>query len=422
MAPEGSTGHGSPRASLPVAVTPRPLSGRRLLHTPALAARNELLNTESAFEVLDRARALEATGRDVVHLEIGQPDFPTPGHIVDAAFKAIQDGATGYAPTVGIPELREAVAETTADSRGVDVTPAQVAITPGAKPIMFFSLLACVEPGDEVIYPDPGFPIYESVIRFIGARPVPLPLREDLGFRFDVDQLRELVTPKTRMLIVNSPGNPTGGVLGDRELDAIADLATANRFWVLSDEVYSRLLYGSVHRSILSYDGMADLTILLDGVSKTYAMTGWRLGWGVMPERLVEALGLLMVNSNSCTAPFTQHAGVAALRGPQDAVDDMHAEFAARRDLLIDGLNAIDGMRCEKPEGAFYAFPNITALSPDDGRFARDLLEEAGVATLWGSSFGSHGAGHLRLSYANSREALAEALRRIRAFAENVSR
>jgi aspartate aminotransferase len=391
------------------------------LHNPALAARNKLLNTESAFQVLDRARALEATGRDVVHLEIGQPDFPTPGHIVDAAFKAVQDGATGYAPTVGIPELREAVAEYTAVSRGVDVTPERVVITPGAKPIMFFSLLACVEAGDEVIYPDPGFPIYESVIRFIGAKPVPIPLRESLGFRFDVDELRELVTPKTRMLIVNSPGNPTGGVLGDRELDAIGDLATANRFWVLSDEVYSRLLYGSAHRSILSYDGMADLTILLDGVSKTYAMTGWRLGWGVMPERLVEAFGLLMVNSNSCTAPFTQHAGVAALRGPQDAVDDMHAEFTARRDLLIDGLNAIEGMRCEKPEGAFYAFPNVTELSRDDGQFAHDLLEEAGVATLWGSSFGSHGAGHLRLSYANSRDALAEALRRIRAFAENVS-
>ncbi|MBT3270878.1 pyridoxal phosphate-dependent aminotransferase [Candidatus Poribacteria bacterium] len=391
------------------------------MHNPALAARNKLLNTESAFQVLDRARALEATGRDVVHLEIGQPDFPTPGHIVDAAFKAVQDGATGYAPTVGIPELREAVAEYTAVSRGVDVTPERVVITPGAKPIMFFSLLACVEAGDEVIYPDPGFPIYESVIRFIGAKPVPIPLRESLGFRFDVDELRELVTPKTRMLIVNSPGNPTGGVLGDRELDAIGDLATANRFWVLSDEVYSRLLYGSAHRSILSYDGMADLTILLDGVSKTYAMTGWRLGWGVMPERLVEAFGLLMVNSNSCTAPFTQHAGVAALRGPQDAVDDMHAEFTARRDLLIDGLNAIEGMRCEKPEGAFYAFPNVTELSRDDGQFAHDLLEEAGVATLWGSSFGSHGAGHLRLSYANSRDALAEALRRIRAFAENVS-
>ncbi|MBT7808765.1 pyridoxal phosphate-dependent aminotransferase [Candidatus Poribacteria bacterium] len=391
------------------------------MHNPALAARNKLLNTESAFQVLDRARALEATGRDVVHLEIGQPDFPTPGHIVDAAFKAVQDGATGYAPTVGIPELREAVAEYTAVSRGVDVTPERVVITPGAKPIMFFSLLACVEAGDEVIYPDPGFPIYESVIRFIGAKPVPIPLRESLGFRFDVDELRELVTPKTRMLIVNSPGNPTGGVLGDRELDAIGDLATANRFWVLSDEVYSRLLYGSAHRSILSYDGMADLTILLDGVSKTYAMTGWRLGGGVMPERLVEAFGLLMVNSNSCTAPFTQHAGVAALRGPQDAVDDMHAEFTARRDLLIDGLNAIEGMRCEKPEGAFYAFPNVTELSRDDGQFAHDLLEEAGVATLWGSSFGSHGAGHLRLSYANSRDALAEALRRIRAFAENVS-
>jgi aspartate/methionine/tyrosine aminotransferase len=388
------------------------------LHNPALAARAKLLNTESAFEVLHRARALEAAGRDIVHLEIGQPDFPTPSHIVDAAFKAVRDGATGYAPTVGIPELRDAVAEYTTASRGVNVTPDHVVITPGAKPIMFFALLACVEAGDEVITPDPGFPIYESVIRFIGAKPVSLPLREDIGFRFDVDELRSLVTSKTKMLIVNSPGNPTGGVLGDRELSAIAELATEHRFWVLSDEVYSRLLYGAKHRSILSYDGMADLTILLDGVSKTYAMTGWRLGWGVMPERLVEAFSLLMVNSNSCTAPFTQHAGVAALRGPQDAVDEMHAEFTARRDILIHGLNAIDGIRCEKPEGAFYAFPNVTGISADDGKFARDLLEEAGVATLWGSSFGSHGAGRLRLSYANSRDALTEALRRIKSFAE----
>lgn len=388
------------------------------MHNPALAARAKLLNTESAFEVLHRARALEAAGRDIVHLEIGQPDFPTPSHIVDAAFKAVRDGATGYAPTVGIPELRDAVAEYTTASRGVNVTPDHVVITPGAKPIMFFALLACVEAGDEVITPDPGFPIYESVIRFIGAKPVSLPLREDIGFRFDVDELRSLVTSKTKMLIVNSPGNPTGGVLGDRELSAIAELATEHRFWVLSDEVYSRLLYGAKHRSILSYDGMADLTILLDGVSKTYAMTGWRLGWGVMPERLVEAFSLLMVNSNSCTAPFTQHAGVAALRGPQDAVDEMHAEFTARRDILIHGLNAIDGIRCEKPEGAFYAFPNVTGISADDGKFARDLLEEAGVATLWGSSFGSHGAGRLRLSYANSRDALTEALRRIKSFAE----
>lgn len=371
--------------------------------------------------MLRRARTLEATGRGIVHLEIGQPDFATPGHIVEAAFKAVRDGATGYAPTVGIPELREAVAEYTSISRGVAVAPDRVVITPGAKPIMFFALLACVEAGDEVIYPDPGFPIYESVIRFVGAKPVPLPLREDLGFRFDVDELRELVTAKTRMLIVNSPGNPTGGVLGDDELRAVAGLATERRFWVLSDEVYSRLLYGAEHRSILSYDGMADLTILLDGVSKTYAMTGWRLGWGVMPERLVEAMGLLMVNSNSCTAPFTQHAGVAALRGPQAAVDEMHAEFTARRDILIDGLNAIDGMRCEKPAGAFYAFPNVTGLSGDDGKFALDLLEQAGVATLWGSSFGSHGAGHLRLSYANSRDALTEALSRIRSFAERVA-
>jgi len=392
------------------------------LHNPALAARNDLLNTESAFEVLHRARALEAEGRDIVHLEIGQPDFPTPAHVTDAAFRAIHDGATGYAPTVGIPELREAVAEHTSASRGVRVDPGRVVVTPGAKPILFFAVLACVEAGDEVIYPDPGFPIYESVIRFVGAKPVPLPLREDLGFRFDPDELRSLVTPKTRMIIVNSPGNPTGGVLGAAELHVIAELATESRFWVLSDEVYSRLLYGSAHTSILSYDGMADLTILLDGVSKTYAMTGWRLGWGVMPERLVDAMALLMVNSNSCTAPFTQHAGVAALRGPQDAVAAMHAEFTARRDLLIDGLNAIDGMWCAKPEGAFYAFPNISALEPDDRLLAHGLLEDAGVATLWGSSFGPNGAGRLRLSYANSREALAEALVRIAGFAATVSR
>lgn len=381
-----------------------------------LAERVGQLNTESAFTVLARAQALEGAGKEVIHLEIGQPDFRTPEHICEAAFQAIRDGATGYCAPEGMATLREAVGEVVSISRGVPVRASQVIIAPGAKPLLFFAVLACLEPGDEVLYPSPGFPIYESVIRFVGAKPVPLPLREENHFRFDVEELFSRVSNRTRMLILNAPENPTGGVLGDEELQAVAELARRFGFWVLSDEVYSRLVYDEPHRSILAYDGMPEQTILVDGASKTYAMTGWRLGWGVMPESLVEAMTRLMVNSNSCTATFVQHAGVAALRGPQDAVERMRQEFRLRRQLLVEGLNAIPGIRCQMPQGAFYAFPNVTAFAEDDRTFAERLLEEAGVATLWGSSFGEHGRGYLRISYANSQERLLEALRRIEAF------
>jgi aspartate/methionine/tyrosine aminotransferase len=385
-----------------------------------LAERVGRLSTESAFEVLRRAHALEATGRHVIHLEIGQPDFPTPAHISQAAYEAIRHGATGYSQTEGLPALREAIADYVAHSRGVGVSPANVAVTPGAKPILFFALLACVEPGDEVLCPDPGFPIYASVARFVGATPVPLPLREEMDFRFDVDDLRQLVSPRTRMLILNSPHNPTGGVLNEQDISAVADVVRERDMWVMSDEVYAHLLYDGRHASILSLDGMQDRTILVDGVSKTYSMTGWRLGWGVMPERVVEAVSRLMVNSNSCTATFTQHAAIAALNGPQDSVAAMRDEFRRRRDLLVQGLNAIPGIQCRMPSGAFYAFPNVTRLTNDDRHLSTRLLEEAGVATLWGSSFGAEGAGYLRLSYATSYELLQEAVRRIGAFVERM--
>jgi aspartate/methionine/tyrosine aminotransferase len=368
--------------------------------------------------VLSRAQALESAGRSVIHLEIGQPDFRTPEHICEAAFRAVRDGATGYCATEGIASLRQAISDAVRASRGVSVRESQVIVTSGAKPLLFYAALACLEPGDEVIYPDPGFPIYESVIRFVGAIPVPLPLRESRDFRFDGDELCRLASNKTRMLILNTPQNPTGGVLGDEELSAIADVARRFGFWVLADEVYSRLTYDEPHRSILAYDGMPEQTILVDGASKTYAMTGWRLGWGVMPEPLAESVARLIVNSNSCTATFVQHAGVAALRGPQDAVAAMRREFRARRDLLVNGLNAIRGIRCRVPQGAFYAFPNVMALTDDDRTFVERLLDDVGVAALWGSSFGKGGKGYLRLSYANSRERLSEALSRIAAFVE----
>ena len=341
----------------------------------SIARRVDSLDTESAFDVLRRARALEAQGRRVIHLEIGQPDFPTPEHVTEAAYRAIKDGATGYCAPEGLPELREVVAEHVRRTRGVDVSAANVAVTPGAKPVLFFAALACVEPGDEVILPDPGFPIYASVVRFAEAVPVPLPLRESLGFRFDVSDLRDRISPKTKMVILNSPQNPTGGVLTDSELGEIAELAREHDFWVLTDEIYSRLLYNGEHASILSHEGMRERTILVDGLSKTYAMTGWRLGWGVMPESLVKAVGMLMVNSNSCTATFTQHAAIAAIQGPQDAVESMREEFRARRQLLIDGLNRIERLGCRAPDGAFYAFPNVSRITSDDYAFAMSLLE-----------------------------------------------
>jgi len=388
--------------------------------SPELADRIARLGTESAFLVLSRAQALEASGRSVVHLEIGQPDFPTPEHICDAAIRAIRDGATGYSATEGIRPLREAVAEQISASRGVEVSPEEVAVTPGAKPLLFFAALACVRPGDEVIYPDPGFPIYESVIRFAGGVPVPLPLCPELGFGFQEEELRRRVSPKTRMCILNSPQNPTGGTLRQEDVRLICELSAEHGFWVLADEVYSELVYSGSHVSPLSHDGMRDRTILVDGASKTFAMTGWRLGWGVMPKAVVEAVSRLMVNSNSCTATFVQHAGIAALRGPREPLRRMLEEFRARRDMLIAGLNGIDGIRCGSPNGAFYAFPDVRGVSDDDRAFAESLLADQGVATLWGSSFGAQGKGHLRLSYATRREQLELGLAGIRKHVEKL--
>lgn len=378
-----------------------------------LASRMSRLGTETAFEVLARARALEAQGREIIHLEIGEPDFPTPAHIVEAAVASLRAGDTHYTPSPGLPELRAAIAAHIARTRRLPVTAENVVVTPGAKPILFFAILALVEEGDEVIYPDPGFPIYASMIRYVGARAVPIPLREENQFRLDTDELRRLVTPRTRMIILNSPQNPTGGVLTGDDLRAIADLAINHNLWVLSDEIYSEILYEGEHQSIASIPGMAERTILVDGFSKTYAMTGWRLGYGVMPAPLVPAITRLVTNSVSCTAAFVQKAGLAALTGPQEPVRAMVAEFRRRRQVLVDGLNAIPGVRCVCPAGAFYAFPNVQGLGVPSRVVADFLLTEAGVATLDGAAFGDYGTGYLRLSYANSVENLERALERI---------
>ncbi len=374
------------------------------------------IGQETAFEVLVRARALEAQGREVVHLEIGEPDFATPAHIVAATQQALADGHTHYGPGSGLPELRRAIAAYVSRTRGVGVPVERVIVTPGAKPIMFFTILALANPGDEVIYPNPGFPIYESMIRFVGATPVPMPLREAQAFRFDPAELRGLVTPRTRLIILNSPQNPTGGVLTLEDLQVVADVARERDIVVLADEIYSRILYDAQFHSIAALEGMLDRTILLDGWSKTWAMTGWRLGFGVFPAPLVPHVERLISNSVSCTASFSQIGAIAALEGPQDSVDAMLAEFRQRRDLVVAGLNALPGVRCTLPEGAFYAFPNITGTGFGSRELADRLLEEAGVATLSGTAFGAFGEGYLRLSYANSRENLQRALDRMRAF------
>lgn len=375
-----------------------------------LAKAMSRLGTETAFEVLAKARALEAQGREIIHLEIGEPDFDTPSNIIEAAGTALMEGQTHYCPSAGIPELRQAIAEHIAETRGVDVVPEQVVVTPGGKPVMFFAILALVEEGDEVLYPNPGFPIYESMIKFVGAKPVPLVLEEDRGFRFDVSQLREKVSPRTKMIIINSPQNPTGGVLTREDLEEIAAVATEHDLMVLSDEIYDRILYEGEHVSFLSMPDVQDRTILLNGFSKTYAMTGWRLGYGVMPEGLAEHITRLMTNSNSCTATFTQWAGVEALRGPQGASAKMVEEFKRRRDVIVPGLNAIDGIRCAMPKGAFYVFPNIEGTGMSEREFADYLMEEAGVAVLAGTSFGEYGRGFIRMSYANSIENIQKAL------------
>jgi len=381
-----------------------------------LAERMSRLGTESAFEVLARARALEAQGRSVIHLEIGEPDFATPEHIVAAAIEALRAGDTHYTPAAGLPELRAAIADEVSRTRGIAVDPEQVVVTPGGKPIMFFTILALADEGAEVIYPDPGFPIYESVIRFAGAKPVALPLREELHFAFDPDELRRLVTRRTRLVIVNSPHNPTGSVIGREELAELARLAQEYDFVVLSDEIYRRIVYDVEVPSIASLPGMAERTVILDGFSKTYAMTGWRLGYGVAPRWLAEHLVRLAVNCHSCVPGFTQRAGLAALQGPQEPVARMVAEFRRRRDAVVAGLNSLPGVRCLEPAGAFYVFPNVSGTGRSAEELARGLLDEAGVAVLAGTAFGRQGAGYLRLSFANSMENLLEAIERMRRY------
>lgn len=379
------------------------------------AKRMSRLGTESAFEVFARAKNLEAQGRKIIHLEIGQPDFKTPMNICAAAFQAMKDGYTGYSPAAGLWEFREVIAEHISQTRGIEIHPDEVVVTPGAKPIVFFTILALIEKGDEVIYPNPGFPIYESVINFVGAKAVPLPLREEVDFRFRVEDLIAAISDRTRLLILNSPQNPTGGFLKKEDLGAIANLANKYDFYVLSDEIYSRILYEGQHESIIGFPDMKERTILLDGHSKTYAMTGWRLGYAIAPKRLVEEIVRLTINSNSCTCSFTQMAGIEALKGSQDFVTQMVAQFKQRRDVIVEGLNTIEGISCLKPAGAFYVFPNVKQLPLSCGELADYLLEEAGVAVLSGTAFGKFGDGYLRLSYANSLENIQEALERIQA-------
>jgi aspartate aminotransferase len=378
-----------------------------------LAGRMARLGTETAFEVLVRARALEAQGKSIIHVEIGEPDFDTPANIVQAAVTALQEGWTHYGPSAGLPELRQAIADDVAASRKVPVSADEVVVVPGGKPIIFFSILALVEEGDEVIYPNPGFPIYESMINFLGARAVPIRLREELDFRLDVNELASLISSRTKLIILNSPQNPTGGVLTGQDVRDIAAAIGDRDIMVLSDEIYSRLLFEGEHHSIMSLPGWKDRTILLDGFSKTYAMTGWRMGYGVMRSDLAAHVSRLMTNSNSCTASFTQVAGIEAVRGDQSSVEVMRAEFQRRRDFFVAGLNKVKGFSCRVPKGAFYVFPNITGTGWPSKKLADALLEEAGIACLSGTAFGAHGEGYLRLSVATSMENLEEALRRI---------
>jgi aspartate/methionine/tyrosine aminotransferase len=374
------------------------------------------MGVEGAFDVLTRARQLEAQGRHVIHLEIGEPDFPTPSHVVEAAKKALDDGWTHYGPPQGYPELREAVAAYVSRSRAVTVGPEHVSIVPGGKPIVFFTIVALIEPGDEVIYPNPGFPIYESMIKVVGGIPVPMPLVEERGFSLDLDRLRDSLNDRTRLLILNSPQNPTGGVIPREDMRAIAEMVRERDLMVLSDEIYSEIWYDQPAVSIASFPGMLEKTILLDGFSKSYAMTGWRLGYGVAPTWVVDAFTKLMVNSNSCTSSFTQRAGLAALCGPQEEAHRMVAEFRRRRDAFCDGLNQLPGFRCARSAGAFYAFPNIQGTGRTSKDLADALLDQAGVACLAGSSFGEYGEGYIRFSYANSYENLMESVERIRNF------
>jgi aspartate/methionine/tyrosine aminotransferase len=383
-----------------------------------LARRMARLGTETAFEVLVKAKELEAQGRDIVHLEIGEPDFDTPANIIDAGCDALHNGFTHYGPSAGLMELREVIAKHVSDTRRVNVVPDEVVVVPGGKPIIFFSILALVEEGDEIIYPNPGFPIYESMINYVGAKAVPIRLREELDFRLNVDELAELVNDRTKLIIINSPQNPTGGVLESKDIDGIARAIEDRNIMVLSDEIYSRLIFEGEHHSIMSIDGMKERTILLDGFSKTYAMTGWRMGYGVMRADLATHIARLMTNSNSCTASFSQIAGIEALRGPQKSVQAMRAEFKKRRDVMVAGLNEIKGFSCRLPHGAFYVFPNIKEAGWSSKKLADALLDDAGVAALSGTAFGDFGEGYLRFSVANSIENIEKALERVHAWAK----
>jgi aspartate aminotransferase len=371
------------------------------------------IGTETAFEAAARARALEATGRDVIHLEIGEPDFDTPANIREAAKRALDEGWTHYGPPLGLPALREAIAADATQRKRFAADAANVIVTPGAKPVMFYALLALIEDGDEVVYPDPGFPIYESMTRYAGGTPVPIALREENDFRLDPDELRELVTPRTKLIIFNSPHNPTGSVLNADDIAAIADVSRQNDIPVLADEIYARGIYEGEHHSIAALPDMPERTIVLDGFSKAYAMTGWRLGYAIVPPPLVEAFSKLIINSVSCTSTFEQMAAVEALTGPQDAVDAMVEEFRVRRQLVVEGLNRIPGFRCRMPQGAFYAFPNVAGTGLSGTELADRLLTEAGVCVLSGTAFGQVGRDHLRISYANSQANLSRALERI---------
>ena len=387
-----------------------------------LADRMLNLGTETAFEVLAKARALEAQGQEIIHLEIGEPDFDTPGHIVAAGVRALQEGYTHYGPTPGLPELREAIARNSREVRGININtdPAQVVVTPGAKPIMFYVILALAQPGVEVIYPNPGFPIYESMIRFSGATPVPMRLLEEKAYHPDLADLAAKITDRTRLIIINSPENPCGSALTRDELETIANLARGRDLYVMADEIYKDILYTGEHYSIAAFPDLEKQTIILDGFSKSYAMTGWRLGYGIMPEELVPHITRLAVNSVSCAASFSQRAAIAALDGPQDAVQEMAAEFAQRRRLITDGLRSIPGVHCPEPEGAFYAFPSIRETGLSSAEFEERALSEAGVALLSGSAFGEYGEGYVRLSYANSQENISKALERLAGFVEKL--
>jgi len=386
----------------------------------AVADRMGFLNTESAFQILAKANALEAQGKSIIHLEIGQPDFKTPRNIIEAAYKAMNEGKTGYTATPGVPLLRETIARHCETYKNVKTAPEEIVVVPGGKPIMFFTMLMLTQPGDEVICPNPGFPIYESVVRFSGAKPVPMPLLEKNDFSVDLDQLKKAINEKTKVIIINNPGNPTGGMIRKEDIIAIADMIRGKGIYVLSDEIYDRIIFGEKPLSIATLPEMKDWTIILDGFSKTYAMTGWRLGFGVMNKELADHMTMLMVNSASCAASVTQWAAIEALSGSQDAVTEMVAAFRERRDYLIDALNKIDGISCAMPGGAFYAFPNISSFGLSSHEFADRLLNEAGIAAAWGTAFGSFGEGFIRFSYANSLDNLKIAVDRLDKFCKGL--